>query len=377
MRRARVDAVSRAAPVLLAALALAGACGRSEPGAPPQAPVAIRGGVVIEPPELTIGQTATVEVAVVTPPNHRLEPFEGPSAVEGLWILGVEQPPPDRTEGRWVHRVLFRVRSRTTGDLVWPAAIAFVGTPDGERIPVALAERPLRVAEIAGEHSERTEPFTYRAARDDAAERSFLLPALLGAALTAAALALTAVVRRARAARSAAAAVLAEAPRVSPDVRAERALDAAIAAIEADPVGAAGAASAALRAWVADRVRRSAPRPTRGAAHPVRRRRRRSSPRSSRPLRCRERGPSSSRSSAGSTSLASAPASSRVRSRAASSKAPCRRPARSSPRRRPRRARRDRVAPRARDARRVLARAALGGGCARRRGRRHAKRSQS
>jgi hypothetical protein len=245
--------VRRATPLLLAALALAAACGPAESGAPPQAPVAIRGGVVIEPPELTIGQTATVEVAVVTPPNHRLEPFEGPAAVEGLWILGVEQPPPDRTEGRWVHRVLFRVRSRTTGDLVWPAAIVFVGTPDGDRIPVALAERPLRVAEIAGEHSERTEPFTYRAARDEASERSFLLPALLGAGLTAAALALAAVVRRARAARSAAAAVPAEAPRVSPDVRAERALDAAIAAIEVDPVGAAGAASAALRAWIAER----------------------------------------------------------------------------------------------------------------------------
>jgi hypothetical protein len=243
----------RAAPALALLAALSLACTDSGRTAP-QAPVAIRGGVVIEPPELTIGQTATVEVAVVTPPDHRLEPFEGPGAVEGLWILGVEQPPPERTAARWVHRVLFRVRSRTTGELTWPAGIAFVGTPDGERVPVMLAERPLRVAEIGGETSERTEPFPYRAAREPSAGGPFLLPALLGGALALAALALFGVVRRARAARSAPAEAAFAAPDVGADVRGDRALEAAIAAVAADPVGAAAAGSAALRAWVAERT---------------------------------------------------------------------------------------------------------------------------
>jgi hypothetical protein len=243
-----------ALPLALLATVWLACGGADDEAAAPQAPVAIRGGVVVEPPELTIGQTATVEVAIVTPPDHRLEPFEGPGSVEGLWILGVEQPPPERTAGRWVHRVLFRVRSRTTGELTWPAGIAFVGTPDGERLPVMLAERPLRVAEIGGETSERMEPFPYRAAREPAAGGSFLLPALVGGAAVLAALALLTVVRRARAARSAPPAAAFAAPDVGANVRAMRALDAALGAIEADPLAAAAGGSAALRAWVAERT---------------------------------------------------------------------------------------------------------------------------
>jgi hypothetical protein len=153
-----------------------------------------------------------------------------------------------------VHRVLVRVRSRTTGDLAWPAAIAFVATPAGERIPVSLAERPLRVAEISGEYSGRIEPFTYRAPREPGAERGFLLPALLGAATAVAALALAGLVRRARAARNAAPDASATAPDAGADDRAERAFAAALGAIDADPIGAAAATSAALRAWVAERT---------------------------------------------------------------------------------------------------------------------------
>jgi hypothetical protein len=263
MRARRADRTTRAGGgALLLMLALAAACGPrdAEPSAPP--PIAIRGGVVIEPPELAIGQTATIDVAVVTPPDHRLEPFEGPGSVEGLWILGVEQPPPERMSGRWVHHVRFRVRSRQTGDLVWPAGIAFVGTPRGERIPVSLAERPLRVAPVTGEIPERVDPFTYRTAREPSQSRGFLAPALFGAASLAAALALAGAVRRARAARAAREALALSAPDAGPEARAERALEAALGAVEHDAEAAAGAASAALRAWVAERSGAPAPAAT-------------------------------------------------------------------------------------------------------------------
>jgi hypothetical protein len=251
--------MKRAAAALLLAVA---ACGPREAEAPDPPPIAIRGGVVIEPPELAIGQTATVDVAVVTPPDHRLDPYEGPGTVPGLWILDVEQPPPDRLPGRWVHHVRFRVRSRTTGELVWPAGIAFAVNPAGERIPVSLAARPLRVAEIAGEMPERTDPFPYRSGREPSTPGGFLVPALFGAAALAAALALAGVVRRARAARGALPAAAAADLDPGPEVRAERALDGALAEIERDPVAAAGAASAALRAWVAERSGAAAPAAT-------------------------------------------------------------------------------------------------------------------
>lgn len=235
----------------LAALVwLAVACGVADPPPPPVAPLSIRGGVVIEPPELSIGDTATVEIAVVTPPDHRLEPPATPESAPGLWILSAEQLPTEREAGHWVHRARFRVRARTTGEIAWPAQIVFVVAPNGERVPVSLAERPLRVVDVSREFPDRVEPFSWRGPREPGRARDFLLPAAFGAAAALAALALALFVRRARSAgRESAAAQAAEAP-ASPAREAEAALEAAAARIDEDPIAAADAASVALRLYV-------------------------------------------------------------------------------------------------------------------------------
>jgi hypothetical protein len=244
----------RGALATLGAALLVLACGSGENPSPP-APLSIRGGVVIEPPELTIGQTATVEIAVVTPPDHRLEPPAAPEAAAGLWILAAEQLPTEREAGRWVHRARFLVRARATGETAWPAQTLFVVPPQGERIPVSLAERPLRVVEVSREFPERVEPFSWRGPRDPGRSGGFLLPAAFGAAAVLATLALVAVVRRARSAGRAAETAALEAPEgeAAPARAAQAALEAAAARVDDDAVAAADAASAALRRFVLER----------------------------------------------------------------------------------------------------------------------------
>ena len=60
--------------------------------APAPAPASLRGAVVMEPPRIGIGETAVVEVAVISPPGHRVAPVPTPERVEGFSILGVEAP---------------------------------------------------------------------------------------------------------------------------------------------------------------------------------------------------------------------------------------------------------------------------------------------
>jgi hypothetical protein len=245
-----VKAPHRALAIGLA-LGLA-ACGRSS--APlPAAPLQIRGGVVIEPPEIAIGETADVEIAVVTPPDHQLEPVEAPANVEGLWILAAEPLPTERSGNRWVHRVRFRVRARATGEVVWPAETAFVTTPAGERLPVPLASRPIRVVEVAEEFPGRREPFSWREPRAEGRARRFLLPAVFGAVSVLAVLGLAGLVRRARRAEAGGEAEPGpEEPTAA--LRADAELEAAAARLDLDPVGAAHAASLALRRFVLERT---------------------------------------------------------------------------------------------------------------------------
>jgi hypothetical protein len=232
-----------------ALLGLCAACGGGDPP-PSAAPLSIRGGVVVEPPELTIGDTASVEIAVITPPDHRLEPPATPESAPGLWILAAEQLPGEREAGRWVHRARFLVRARETGDLAWPAQTVWVVAPKGERIPVSLAERPLRVMPVSREFPDRVEPFSWRGPREPGRARDFLLPAAFGAAAALAAFALAALVRQARrAGREEAPPELAALPE-SAAREAEASLQAAAARLDADPVAAADAASAALRLFV-------------------------------------------------------------------------------------------------------------------------------
>jgi len=261
----------RAAAALCAALALACSAEEAPPGpeaaeplapalvtsAPAVPPASLRATVVLEPPRIEIGDLFTVEVAVVTPPGHRVAPAPVPKAIPGLSILDASVPSVDHEPGRWVHHQRFRARASATGPLRWPALELGVEAPDGTRLLVIAAERPFEVVSLLAEHPERRGPFSlFRMPRlDDEPSRGPWLPALLGSLATLAALALISGVRRVRR-RAALASGPAEA--ALHDEAAAAALLAVLQRAEAeahDPVHAADLASEALRGWAAERFR--------------------------------------------------------------------------------------------------------------------------
>ena len=75
----------------------------ADASAPEPPPMTLRASVVLEPPRIEIGDLFTVEVAVVTPPGHRVAPAQVPKAIPGLAIVDAERPSVSHEPGRWVH----------------------------------------------------------------------------------------------------------------------------------------------------------------------------------------------------------------------------------------------------------------------------------
>jgi hypothetical protein len=250
----------------LAAALLALACGASEPppAAEPAAEAAptatapsppdatLRAAIVIEPPRIEIGDVFEVEVAVVTPPDHRVAPAQVPKAMPGILIVEAALPSVAQEPGRWVHRQRFRARARATGPFRWPALELDVEAPDGARERVVAPERPFEVVSLLEEQPDRRSPFSFRSPRLEGGGSGPWLPALIGSLMTLAALGLLALVRRVRNAEPAA---VAAAPLLGAPDEESAALLAALrdAEAEADAVRGADLASEALRAWAAER----------------------------------------------------------------------------------------------------------------------------
>jgi hypothetical protein len=233
-----------AAALLLGLAACGGDAGR------PQAPVGLHGGIVIEPAHLEIGETATVELALITPPGHRVAPVAPPDAVAGLWVLGAEPPTVEREAARWVHRLRFPVRTRATGRFVWPAQRIEVEAPDGSRSALELPARPFEITEVTAEFPEQRTFFSFRAPPAGEAGPG-AWPAALGGALAAlAGVALVALVRRARSRNEGLAQEAAEPPAFR---QAQAALAMAGELVDDDVTRAADLASAALRLHLARR----------------------------------------------------------------------------------------------------------------------------
>ena len=240
-----------------AALALLLACGPRTAESPPAAgpappPATLRASIVLEPPRIEIGDVFMVELAVVTPPEHRVAPAPVPKAVPGVAIVDASVPSVERQPGRWVHRQRFRARARSTGPLLWPALEVTVAAPDGAEQVLRTAARPFEVVSLLEEHPERRSPFGFRSPRVGAEPGpGAWLGALLGSLATLAALGLVTLVRRVRRSAPPDAPAL---PAGAGDLASAQALAALHAAeAEPDPVHAADLASQALRSWAADR----------------------------------------------------------------------------------------------------------------------------
>lgn len=237
----------RAARALFAALVpLATAVAAPAPPAPPE----LQASLVLEPPRLLLGQVALAELAISTPPGHRLRPPRLPE-VPGLWVVEQAALPVEREPERWVHRTRVRLRARELGATAFPALRLEIEAPDGAVRELVLAERPLEVVSVLPELPERDAPFGLAApaARPPGAA-GWLAPAAAGAAAALAAIAAVALVRRRARARAGTARAAPPAPVWH---EAQDALAAALREAPTDPRAAAGLAAAALRRYAAGR----------------------------------------------------------------------------------------------------------------------------
>ena len=242
---------SLASTAAFIALLLAFAC-RGEPApTAPATPVAKQAVVMIEPPRLRIGDVAVVEVAVVTPPGHRVHPVKPPASVPGLWLLDAEALPPEVDGARQVQRTRIRVRAREAGSHEWPPQRVEIEDASGAGEELVAAARPFEIVSVLPTFPERTEAFSYRM---PSAERDGVAPlwaALAGSLATLALIGSVALVwrvRRRTRERDAAEAQLAAS---KPWIEALAALDAARA--EGDWRRAGGVGARALRRYVARR----------------------------------------------------------------------------------------------------------------------------
>jgi len=155
---------NRAALAATAAL-VAAACGEPAPQRN-AAPALPRAAFVLEPPSIGVGQVATLEIAVATPPGHARRPLAIPDAPAGLWILGVEELPVEQEATRWLHRTRVRLRAREVGELVWPGASVEIEAPDGEVQGLALEPFAIEVVSVLPEYPDRLIPFGVREPAD-------------------------------------------------------------------------------------------------------------------------------------------------------------------------------------------------------------------
>jgi len=245
--------VSRAA-ALLPALLLAAAClsCADEPApSPDRAPVTPRAAWLLEPPRVGVGQTVTLELAVVTPPGFTVAPYAPGPTPPGLELLAHERADVEQGSSRWIHRTRLRLRATATGDRTWPSGVVVLDAPDGDSRELALPEHPIEVVSILPEYPDRTRPFGVRLpAGSGGGDRPVWLPALLGAATALATVALVALARRRRRLDRDEERQVAVSAGPSPSERARSELAALRARADEDPFAAAHALSITLRRFV-------------------------------------------------------------------------------------------------------------------------------
>jgi hypothetical protein len=250
----RCAALRTAIFALAALLAAAAGCHRDDPERlSPAAPATLRGTIVMEPSHIGIGETAHIEVAVITPPDHRVAPVSTPEQVEGFWILGAEARRIDRSATRWVHRTRFKIRARETGSFTWPGQRIEVVAADGSRTHVAIEDRPLVVEAVSKEFPDREIFFPLRTPKPEPWSRGVLLPGAVGALFALAGVGLVALVRRVRSSRAQATTRAYSTGAGQPWRVAQAALATACELVESDPRRASDLASGALRLYLARR----------------------------------------------------------------------------------------------------------------------------
>ncbi|MCP5060392.1 MAG: hypothetical protein GY937_27150 [bacterium] len=239
------------------------ACSETPPPDRPLALVTPAATLILEPPRLEIGETATLEVAIAVQPGTRVGPVPSPDEIPGVWILGIDGPSMSSTPLRDIHHTRFRIRAREVGSFTWPASDVQIVRPDGKKRRLEIPARSFRVRSVVRDVPGQLTFFSYRDSpllgeRGEAS--GVVLPALVGAALALAGVGLFALVRRARAVPQGS--ELEAGTEQAPWRATQAALAAASEIAESDLPRAADMASAALRVFVDQRFRTNTTRAT-------------------------------------------------------------------------------------------------------------------
>jgi len=156
----------------------------------------------VSPQTIRVGTRATIEIAVVTPPRHRLLPFTPPPELRDLEIENSEILPDREIGDRFLHTLRIRFRPRDTGDLVWPETELAIEDPDGAILRRAVEPIPFAVKSVLSLYPGRTDPFGVRPAPPPpGAEEFSLAPVAIGLFVCAAAALALVLLKRSVAAR--------------------------------------------------------------------------------------------------------------------------------------------------------------------------------
>ncbi len=256
MRRGAARA-GRLLPLILVAAVACPATRDGDESPAGAAPPSAQATVLIEPPQLRVGEVADIEVAVVTPRGHAVRPLVLPDAAElgPVWLLDAEALPIDKRGERWTHRTRLRVRARDVGTGTWPALTLELVGPENERSTLVTEPRSFEVVSVLPEFPDRLAPFPLRLPT----ARPGLSPWLAAAGGAAAALATVGALALAQRRRRRAGERV---PRTgdgaareasAPWTAAVRDVSAAAAAIDTDWRGSADAIAVALRRYAAQR----------------------------------------------------------------------------------------------------------------------------
>jgi len=199
----------------------------------------------VSPHSIRVGERATVEIAIVTPPDHRILPLAPPRDLRNLEVELAETLPIEKQEDRWNHVIRVRFRPREIGSLAWPTTVLEIETPNGATEKRVLESLPFEVKSVLHSYGGRSEPFPARPAPPPRRKGFAVQRVALGAFIAASLLALFFVLKR-RGARLP--------PPVAPAAEgkpwAVALNDLGNAAETADPGAAAAATAAALRRYM-------------------------------------------------------------------------------------------------------------------------------
>jgi hypothetical protein len=210
--------------------------------------------LILEPSTLRIGDISSLEIAVATPPDHRVLPYETPE-VPGLWILDATAVETERGVRRWMHRTRIRVRPRELGLHEWPATRVSIESSEGARFSLELPGSRVEVVSILPEIPDRVAPFGFLSPEAVAGNAGLgaLSWAAVGALVTLLAMALIAAARGWRARRSASEPGGPAAPTLDLWQWVEAQFASADQRLEREPRAAANAAARGIRLYVAGR----------------------------------------------------------------------------------------------------------------------------